>query len=670
MGRVSNHSKLTEFDIYLFRKGKHRRLYEKLGSHPMTLDGQAGVYFAVWAPHAMQVAVIGVFNYWDINAHQLYRRIDDSGIWEGFIPGIGVGTLYKYFILAPDGRPLEKGDPFALYWENPPKTASIVWDLQYDWKDSDWMTNRKHANSLLAPMSVYEVHLGSWRKKPNLDSLSYRELADELVNYVTDMGYTHAELLPVMEHPYYPSWGYQITGYYAPTSRFGMPQDFMYLMDAFHQAGVGVILDWVPSHFPSDAHGLAEFDGTHLFEHPDPRRGYHPDWKSYVFNYELGEVRSYLISNALFWLDRYHADGLRVDAVASMLYLDYSKQDTGWLPNQFGGREYLEAISFLREFNEAAYAEHPDIVTIAEESTAWPKVSHPTYDDGLGFGQKWMMGWMHDTLAYFKEDPINRKFHHHRITFSIIYAFHENFMKALSHDEVVHLKKSLLEKMPGDDWQKFANLRLLYGYMFTHPGTNLLFMGAEFGQRHEWSEERGLDWHLLDQKPLHSGLQSLIRDLNKLYRGKPALYEYQFKHEGFEWIDLHDVERSIIVYLRKATPATKPLLVVCNFTPMPRENYRIGVPYEAEWTEILNTDSSKYGGRDILNSVKQSEKAEMHNQPQSIVLLLPPLATLVFEPDRLPPLPVKSARAKKSSAKKQGKEESIPQEVMPESTAS
>ncbi|MEL6140468.1 MAG: 1,4-alpha-glucan branching protein GlgB, partial [Bacteroidota bacterium] len=485
---VKAHSLLTDYDINLFRSGKHFRIYEKLGSRVLEVDGESGVYFAVWAPNAVSVSVIGSFNDWDRSASPLNARWDSSGIWEGFIPGVGNGALYKYAIDARDGRQLEKGDPYARLWETPPKTASLVWDTWYEWSDDSWMEERLAHNSLDGPFSVYEVHLGSWKKKKSgHESLSYRELATELVDYVREMGFTHVEFLPVMEHPYYPSWGYQITGYFAPSSRYGGPQDFMYLVDALHQAGIGVILDWVPSHFPYDSHGLADFDGTHLYEHADPKKGFHPDWKSAIFNYGRNEVRSFLISNALFWLDRYHIDGLRVDAVASMLYLDYSRKAGEWVPNHFGGNENLEAIDFLREFNTTVYAEYPDTVTIAEESTSWTGVSRPVYAGGLGFGMKWMMGWMHDTLKYFQNDPVHRSYHHGEITFSLIYAFTENFMLPLSHDEVVHGKGPIIDRMPGDEWQRFANMRALYGYMYTHPGAKLLFMGDEFGQTSEWS---------------------------------------------------------------------------------------------------------------------------------------------------------------------------------------
>ena len=504
MSKVINHSLFTDYDIYLFKSGTHFRIYEKMGSHLIEVDGQKGVYFSVWAPNAQSVSVIGNFNFWNTKEHPLTSRWDGSGIWEGFIPDLGKGTLYKYHIHSQNGRHVEKGDPYALFWEVPPKTASIVWENDYAWQDQDWLKQRQDKAGKPQPYSVYEVHMGTWKKNGN-ESLSYRELAVDLVQYLQEMNFTHVEFLPVMEHPYFPSWGYQVTGYFAPTSRFGTPEDFMYLVDKLHQGGIGVILDWVPSHFPTDAHGLAEFDGTYLYEHEDPRKGFHPDWKSAIYNFGRNEVRNFLVSNALFWLDRFHVDGLRVDAVASMLYLDYSREDGEWIPNPQGGKENLEAISFLREFNTMVYREFPDAITIAEESTAWTGVSQPTYAGGLGFGQKWMMGWMHDTLDYFKKEPIHRKYHHGEITFSLIYAFTENFMLPLSHDEVVHGKGPLIDRMPGDEWQRFANLRLMYGYMYTHPGTKLLFMGGEFGQTSEWSIERGLEWWLLEFGPQQRG---------------------------------------------------------------------------------------------------------------------------------------------------------------------
>ena len=630
---VKQFSLFSDFDISLFKSGKHFRLYEKLGSHSVEVDGVWGYVFAVWAPNAKAVSVIGNFNGWNHATHALMPRWDGSGIWEGFIPGVKKGELYKYAIHARDGRRLEKTDPFARYCEIPPNTASITWDEYYDWQDDQWMDNRKNTNGLDKPFSVYEVHLGSWKKKEGgVASLSYRELATELVDYVKEMGFTHVELLPVMEHPYFPSWGYQITGYFAPTSRFGLPEDFKFLVDSLHQAGIGLILDWVPSHFPNDAHGLADFDGTHLYDHADPRQGFHPDWKSCIFNYGRNEVRSFLISNALYWLDQYHIDGLRVDAVASMLYLDYSRKEGEWIPNRFGGNENLEAIAFLREFNETVYTNFPDAITIAEESTAWSGVSRPVYAGGLGFGQKWMMGWMHDTLNYFKNDPINRKYHHNAITFSIVYAFTENFMLPLSHDEVVHGKGPLIDRMPGDEWQRMANMRLLYGYMFTHPGTKLLFMGGEIGQTTEWSIERGIDWGLLAQAP-HQQLQAWVKQLNAFYRTQAALFGQQFIHGGFSWIDLGDWTNSVLSYIRRGADAADFLIVVCNFTPVVRYGYRIGLPEAGMYTEVLNSDDPAFGGSGVSNGKEPlaSQVVFCHNQDQSLEFTLPPLAVVVFQ---------------------------------------
>jgi len=630
---VKQFSLFSDFDISLFKAGKHFRLYEKLGSHSVEVDGVWGYVFAVWAPNAKAVSVIGNFNGWNHATHALMPRWDGSGVWEGFIPDIKKGELYKYAIHARDGRRLEKTDPFAKFCEIPPNTASITWDEYYDWQDWQWMDNRKNINGLDKPFSVYEVHLGSWKKKEGgLASLTYRELATELVDYVKEMGFTHVELLPVMEHPYFPSWGYQITGYFAPTSRFGLPEDFKFLVDSLHQAGIGLILDWVPSHFPNDAHGLADFDGTHLYDHADPRQGFHPDWKSCIFNYGRNEVRSFLISNALYWLDKYHIDGLRVDAVASMLYLDYSRKEGEWIPNRFGGNENLEAIAFLREFNETVYTNFPDTITIAEESTAWSGVSRPVHAGGLGFGQKWMMGWMHDTLNYFKNDPINRKYHHNAITFSIVYAFTENFMLPLSHDEVVHGKGPLIDRMPGDPWQRMANMRLLYGYMFTHPGTKLLFMGGEIGQTTEWSIERGIEWGLLSQAP-HQQLQAWVKQLNVFYRSQAALFGQQFIHGGFSWIDLGDWTNSVLSYVRRGADTNDFLIVVCNFTPVVRYGYRIGLPEEGMYTEILNSDDAIFGGSGISNGKDPlpSQPVFCHNQNQSLEFTLPPLAVVVFQ---------------------------------------
>ncbi len=626
-------TRFTDFDINLFKSGKHFKLYEKLGSHLMEVDGQKGVYFAVWAPGATYVSVIGDFNYWNREEHPLFPRWDGSGIWEGFVPDLKKGTIYKYQITAQDGRYLEKGDPYAFMWETPPRTASVVWDLEYKWKDKRWMEHRKTQADQAKPYSVYEMHIGSWKKVGEEEnrSLTYKEMVKEMVPYVQELGFTHVEFMPVMEYPFFGSWGYQGIGYYAPSSRHGTPQDFMALIDAFHQASIGVILDWVPSHFPEDAHGLADYDGTHLYDHADPRKGFHPDWKSCIFNYGRNEVRAFLISNALFWLDLFHADGLRVDAVASMLYLDYSRKEGEWIPNEFGGRENLEAVAFLKEFNETVYANFPDAVTIAEESTSWPGVSRPTYDGGLGFGQKWMMGWMHDTLEYFKKEPIHRKYHQNEITFSLVYAFTENFMLPLSHDEVVHGKGALIDRMPGDEWQRFANLRLLFGKMYMHPGTKLLFMGAEYGQTSEWNHDKGLEWWLLEFR-FHKGVQNWIRDLNNFYKNHPALYELQFKPEGFQWIDYSDSENSVIAFLRKGTADSKALLVVCNFTPVVRENYKVGVPMLGYWQEVLNSDSSSYGGSNVANPEPlQSAEINWHGQQYALFMTLAPLAMQVFE---------------------------------------
>ena len=627
-------SLLTDFDIHLFKSGKHFKLYEKLGAHIATFKGQSGTYFAVWAPNARNVSVIGNFNHWNSLDHKLSPRWDESGIWEGFFPGIRKGEAYKYAIHSTTGEYLEKADPFAFYAEIAPATASVVWNHDYKWKDSVWLNERKNSSGKPKPYSVYEVHLGSWRRKAEDGnrSLSYKELAEELVIYVKEAGFTHVELLPVMEHPFFGSWGYQLTGYYAPTSRFGTPQEFMELVDAFHNAEIGVILDWVPSHFPGDAHGLYNFDGTNLYEHADPRKGFHPDWSSYIYNYGRNEVKCFLISNALFWLELFHADGLRVDAVASMLYLDYSRKEGEWIPNQHGGNENLEAISFLREFNEVVYENFPDVVTIAEESTAWPSVSKPTYIGGLGFGQKWMMGWMHDTLHYFKLDPVHRKYHQDEISFSIIYAFTENFMLPLSHDEVVHGKGSLLSRMPGDEWRKVANLRLMYSYMFTHPGTKLLFMGDEFGQTGEWNHDQSLDWNALTSNPYQQGVLRSVKALNALYKNEKALYQFQFKNSGFEWSDYSDNENSVIIYMRKAEHNKELLLVLCNFTPEARSQYRIGVPFAGTWKELFNSDDSNFGGSGALNSgLLYSMPDKYHGKDNSILLTLPPLGCLVLK---------------------------------------
>jgi 1,4-alpha-glucan branching enzyme len=631
MTKVIPHSLFTDFDIDLFKAGKHFRLYEKLGAHLIEVDGVKGVYFAVWAPTAHSVSVVGDFNYWTQGEHVLNVRWDSSGIWEGFIPDISKGALYKYKIQSSiNGVITEKADPFARYCEKPPHTASVVWDLDYKWKDHNWMQNRHDYNALDKPYSVYEVHLGSWRRGEHNRFLTYLELADDLVKYIKETGFTHVEFMPIMEYPYDPSWGYQLTGYFAPTSRFGKPQDFMVLVDRLHQEGIGVILDWVPSHFPDDAHGLGYFDGSHLYEHPDRRKGYHPDWKSLVFNYGRNEVRAFLISNAVFWLQNYHIDGLRVDAVASMLYLDYSRKDGEWEANIYGGRENLDSISFLKEFNEVIYSNFGGIQTIAEESTSFPMVSRPTSVGGLGFGMKWMMGWMHDTLKYFQKETVYRKYHQNELTFSMTYAFTENFMLPFSHDEVVYGKNSLIYKMPGDEWQRFANLRLLYGYMFTHPGTKLLFMGAEFGQTSEWNFEQSLDWYLL-QYDFHSGIKSLITDLNQLYKSQPALYEKQFRGDGFEWINYSDHQNAILSYIRKGNNPDENVIVVCNFTQVVRENYRIGIPKKGNLKEIFNTDAKIYGGSGIESTKPlKIESISYDGRDFSAELILPPLSVAVY----------------------------------------
>ncbi|HWB88929.1 MAG TPA: 1,4-alpha-glucan branching protein GlgB [Acidimicrobiia bacterium] len=625
-------SLLTEDDLYLWNEGTHYRLYEKLGARPV----EGGTYFAVWAPNADRVSVIGDWNGWDADSEPLSPR-GVSGIWEGVIPGAGPGSAYKYHITNGAHR-AAKADPFGFHHETPPKTASKVWELDFDWTDGDWMTSRGERNTLDAPISVYEVHLGSWRRGEGGRALTYRELADLLPGHVADLGFTHVELLPITEHPFYGSWGYQTIGYFAPTSRYGTPQDFMTLVDACHDAGLGVILDWVPSHFPSDEHGLAFFDGTHLYEHSDPRKGVQPDWGSLVFNYGRTEVPAFLISNALFWLDRYHIDGLRVDAVASMLYLDYSRKEGDWEPNIHGGRENLEAISFLQRLNETVYLEYPDVQTIAEESTAWPMVSRPTFLGGLGFGMKWDMGWMHDTLAYMANDPVHRSYHHHQLTFRAVYAFTENFMLPLSHDEVVHGKRSLLGKMPGDEWQRFANLRLLYCQMYTQPGKKLLFMGAELAQEGEWGHEGQLDW-AAGEGELNKGIARLIGDLNRIYRDYPALHETDTVPEGFEWAVVNDSANSVVAYFRKASSGPT-LLVVHNLTPVPRHAYRIGVPGRGSWVEILNTDSGLYGGSGMgnLGAVDTGPlSVPEQGHPESIDLLLPPLATLIIAHQPTPP---------------------------------
>ena len=623
---------ITTFDVHIWKEGNHFSLYDKLGAQIMEQNGQKGVRFAVWAPNADKVAVIGDFNGWNKTATPLFLRGDGTGIWEGFVPNIGHGQAYKYAIRSRQGWELEKADPLGFHTEVPPKSASIVWDISYGWNDQAWMAKRKQLNAHNKPISVYEVHLGSWMRSPEEGhrALTYVELADKLVGYVKKMGYTHVELMPVMAHPFQGSWGYQTLGYFAPASFFGSPQDLMYLIDKFHLNDIAVILDWVPSHFPNDGHGLYKFDGTHLYEHEDQRKGFHPDWKSSIFNYGRVEVKSFLTSSAMFWCDKYHADGLRVDGVASMLYLDYSRQEGEWIPNCYGGRENLEAIHFLQRLNEVVYGAHQGIQMIAEESTAWTKVSKPVFDGGLGFGFKWNMGWMHDTLVYFTKDPVHRKYHHNQLTFGLLYAFTENFMLSLSHDEVVHGKGALLRKMPGDEWQKFANLRLLFGYMFGQPGKKLHFMGGEFGQWDEWFYEKSLDWHLLEWDP-HKGAQRWMRDLNTMYRNEPALYEDDFTCNGFEWIDCGDWENSVLLFLRKTADRSQDVLVVCNFTPVLRE-YRVGVPHGGMWRELLNSDGKEYWGGGIGNGGRvHAEPIAAHGRDQSLQLKLPPLGVIFLK---------------------------------------
>ncbi len=627
-------SLLTDEDLHLFNEGNHFCLYEKLGAHCMKVDGESGVYFAVWAPNAEKVHVIGDFNGWNRRAHPLNPK-QQSGIWEGFLSGVKKGDIYKYYIQSNHhGIKTEKADPFSFYSEVPPKSGSIVWDSSYQWQDDNWVSKeRQRLNSLNSAISIYEVHLGSWMRRSNEVGrmLTYRELALKLADYVLEMGFTHVEFLPVMEHPFYGSWGYQCTGYFAPTSRHGSPVDFMALVDHLHENGIGVLLDWVPSHFATDNYALGCFDGTHIYEHADDRQGFHPDWGSYIFNYGRNEVVSFLISNALYWLDVFHADGLRVDAVASMLYLDYSRKQGEWVPNVHGGRENLEALAFLRKLNETVYKEHPDVHVMAEESTDWPMVSKPTSLGGLGFGMKWDMGWMNDTLDYMQKDPIYRSHHLDRLTFRMIYAYHENFILPLSHDEVVHGKGSLLGRMPGDDWQKFANLRLLFGYMFTQPGKKLLFMGCEFGQWSEWNHEKSLDWHLLEHSP-HRGVQLWVKHLNQLYRTERALYENDFSADGFEWIDCNDSENCILVMLRKGNLPEDSLVIILNFTPVPREGYRLGVPHDGNWKEILNSDSKIFFGSGLENkSSCVADSTKWHGQPYSVCLTLPPLSVIILK---------------------------------------
>jgi 1,4-alpha-glucan branching enzyme len=628
-------SVLNEFDRYLLAEGTFHRAYQKLGAHIKERNGQRGVQFAVWAPNAKEVSVVGDFNNWNTSANPM--EPSSSGVWETFIPKIGRGEVYKYHVESQyHGYRTDRADPYGFAAELRPDTASRVWDLEsYSWQDGSWMASRAKYNALDAPISIYEVHLGSWRRVPEEGNrwLSYREIAPLLADYVHNAGFTHVELLPVMEHPFDGSWGYETTGYFAPTSRFGTPADFMYFVDYFHQCGIGVILDWVPAHFPKDEAGLGYFDGTHLYEHADPRKGEQPDWNTFVFNYGRNEVRSFLISNALFWIDKYHVDGLRVDAVAAMLYLDYGRREGEWIPNRYGGRENIEAIEFLRTLNEEVYKAFPDVMMVAEESTAWPQVSRPVYLAGLGFGLKWNMGWMHDMLNYMSEDPIYRSYHQNQITFSLQYAFTENFVLPFSHDEVVYGKGSMLRKMPGDDWQKFANLRLLYGYMFGHPGKKLLFMGCEFGQWSEWNHDASVEWHLL-ATPFHSALQRWVRDLNTLYRGQRALHELDFDAGGFAWVDCSDVQRSVISFRRRGRNPADELLFVCNFTPVVRENYRVGVPQQGFWKELLNSDAPMYGGSGQGNfGGCVAVPLPIHGHPFSLNMTLPPLGVLIYQPE-------------------------------------
>jgi 1,4-alpha-glucan branching enzyme len=624
---VTVHSPFSDTDAYYFREGTHARLYERLGAH-LHKDGD-GASFAVWAPNAASVSVIGDWNGWDAHADPLAPRPDSTGVWEGRCGGARRGDGYKYRIVSRRNHVLEKADPLALWSEAPPATASRVWSLEYEWADAAWMQSRAGRNGLDAPMSIYEVHAGSWRRQDG-QPLAWRELAHALADYIVSLGFTHVELMPVTEHPFYGSWGYQTTGYFAPTARYGTPQDFMYFVDHLHQRGVGVVLDWVPSHFPTDAHGLASFDGTQLYEHADPRQGFHPEWNSAIFNYGRDEVRSFLISSGLFWLDHYHIDGLRVDAVASMLYLDYARRGGEWIPNERGGRENLEAIDFLQELNRAVYREYPDTFTVAEESTAWPNVSRPIEMGGLGFGMKWNMGWMHDTLAYMREDPVHRRYHHHRLTFSMVYAFSENFVLPLSHDEVVYGKGSLINKMPGDAWQQFANLRALLAYMWAHPGKKLLFMGGEFAQRREWTHEGELEWWVTDM-PEHRGMQHLVGELNRVYRAEAALHEIDFSPEGFEWIEPNDHALSTLAFLRRARDGDA-VLVVCNLTPVPRQNYCVGVPGGGTWHEILNSDARAFGGSGWGNlGAVEAAPMRSHGRAHAVCLTLPPLSTLYLK---------------------------------------
>jgi 1,4-alpha-glucan branching enzyme len=625
---------LGEQDVYLFAQGNERRIYDKLGSHIRTIDGVVGTSFAVWAPNAQRVSVVGDFNRWDGRCHAM-RLLGSSGIWEIFIPGVGEGAHYKYEIKEIHGAVKLKTDPFAFFFETPPKQAAIVWNNEkFKWNDDAWLKKRREQNPFRSPMSIYEVHVGSWRKKNEMESLSYRELADPLTKYVKDMGFTHVEFLPTAEHAYFPSWGYQVTGFYAPTSRFGTPDDFQYLINRLHEAGIGVLMDWVPAHFPRDDWALARFDGTALFEHEDPRKGAHQDWGTLIFNYGRHEVKNFLTANALFWCDRYHMDGLRVDAVASMLYLDYSRKHDEWIPNEYGGRENLEAVEFLRHFNHVVHTEQPGVITVAEESTAWPSVTRPPYLGGLGFTFKWNMGWMHDTLNYFSRDPIHRKYHQNDLTFAMLYHHNENFILPLSHDEIVHGKGSLIRKMPGDDWQKFANLRALLAYQWLFPGKQLLMMGSEFGQSAEWNANASLDWWLLDEGPFHRGLQNFMRDLNNFYKNEPAVFEGDYDLSGFWWIDCSDAENSVLSFMRQTPDGSRRAAVIMNLTPVLRHNYRIGVPQPGFWKEVINTDSGNYGGSNQGNlGGVNADEVKVHGQPYSLNLTLPPLSVLVLQPE-------------------------------------
>lgn len=630
MNYVKPYSLFSSFDLELFAAGKHFRLFEKFGSHILEHESEMGVYFAVYAPAARSVQIIGDFNYWSGDEHQLYVRWDSSGIWEGFIPGLKKGNLYKYKIYSNhDDKVREKTDPYARKYEMAPKTASVIWQDEYIWNTKNWQETRNSINHLQAPMSIYECHIGSWMKaEGGSRSLHYRELAEKLCDYLIEMNYTHVEFLPVMEHPFYPSWGYLSTGYFAPTSRFGDPEDFKYLVDCLHEKGIAVILDWVPAHFPSDEFALADFDGSAIYEHPNPQKGFHPDWNSLIFNFERAQVRSFLISSAHFWLDHFNVDGLRVDAVASMLYLDYSREEGEWSPNQYGGNENLEAISFLKELNASVYGSFPGIQMIAEESTAFSGVTRPVHESGLGFGLKWMMGWMNDTLEYFSRDPIHRRYHHNDISRSLTYAFTENYVLPLSHDEVVHGKRSMVYKMPGDDWQRFANLRLLYSYMYTHPGQKLLFMGDDIGQTSEWNVDQSVDWHLLNYKP-HRGIKALVAKLNGIFKSQSALYDFNYGPEGFEWIDYSDDQNSVLAYMRKGK--TDNILVVCNFTPSVHFDYRVGVPSAGEYEEIFNSDDDDFGGSGISNVLIHSEQVASHGRPYCLTLSLPPLSSIFLK---------------------------------------